>query len=220
MEPLPTHHPDAAHLLDYAAGNQSEAVSLAIAAHLTFCPPCRREVARLEALGGASLETLPEIAPASGALEAVLKRLDTPAAPKPAPANDMDDEETQRLPRPVRRAIGAPLPGLAWRRLGGFAVHRLKGMGGASHRAYLIRSAGHVDLALHTHKGEEVTLVLEGGFTDGDQHFVRGDVELADESLQHRPVADAEGCLVLAVTEASLHFTDWPAGLVGRWFGI
>lgn len=219
MEPLPTHHPDAAHLLDHAAGNQSAAVSLVIAAHVTLCPACRREVARLEAVGGASLEALPEISPASGTLEAVLKRLDAPAAPKPAPANDVDDEETRRLPRPLRRALAGPLPGLSWRRLGGFAVHRLKGVA-PPHRAYLIRSAGHVDLARHTHMGEEFTLVLEGGFTDGEAHFVRGDVEFADASLRHRPIADAEGCLALAVTEGPLRFDEWSAGLVGRWFGI
>lgn len=219
MEPLPSHHPDAAHLLDYASGNQAGAVSLAIASHVTLCPACRREVERLEAVGGASFEALPDVAPAPATLEAVLKRLDAPASAKPAPANDTDDEESARLPRPLRRALGMPLPNLRWRRLGGFAVHKLKGVA-EPYRAYLIRSAGHVDLARHTHGGEEFTLVLEGGFTDGDRHFIRGDVELADAGLHHRPIADAEGCLALAVTEGPLRFDDWPAGLVGRWFGI
>ncbi|MBA3326136.1 MAG: zf-HC2 domain-containing protein [Rhodobacteraceae bacterium] len=42
-------------LTAYADGSLSEGLSLLVASHLTFCPACRRRVARLEALGGALL---------------------------------------------------------------------------------------------------------------------------------------------------------------------
>ena len=65
----------------------------------------------------------------------------------------------------------------------------------------------------HTHEGQELTLVLAGGFTDGEKHFLAGDVAAADPTVNHRPVADpGEDCLCLAVTEGPLRLT----GPIGR----
>ena len=43
----------------------------------------------------------------------------------------------------------------------------------------------------HSHEGEEYTLVLRGGFTDGELHFLPGDVATADPTVDHQPIADA-----------------------------
>ena len=60
----------------------------------------------------------------------------------------------------------------------------------------------------HTHDGSELTLVLTGGFTERGNHFLRGDVAVADSSVDHCPVADpGEPCLCLAVTDAPLRLT-------------
>ncbi len=65
----------------------------------------------------------------------------------------------------------------------------------------------------HTHEGTELTLVLEAGFTDALGHYLRGDVEVADSALDHRPVADIDGdCLCLAMADAPLRLT----GRLGR----
>ena len=67
----------------------------------------------------------------------------------------------------------------------------------------------------HSHRGLEATLVLEGGYSDASGHYERGDVQLGDASVDHRPVA-APGapCLCLVYEEAPLKLT----GPVGRWF--
>ena len=63
-------------------------------------------------------------------------------------------------------------------------------------------------MPLHSHDGHELTLVLAGGFSDDDKHFLPGDVAVADASVNHRPVADpGEDCLCLAVTDAPLRLT-------------
>jgi putative transcriptional regulator len=58
----------------------------------------------------------------------------------------------------------------------------------------------------------EMLLVLKGGFSDEHGHYVRGDVCLSDEAVEHRPVADPDGeCLCLAVTRGPVRFK----GLLG-----
>ena len=65
----------------------------------------------------------------------------------------------------------------------------------------------------HSHRGTELTLVLEGGFSDITGHYVRGDIQVADQELDHQPVADDHvACICLAVTSDHLRLT----GPLGR----
>jgi putative transcriptional regulator len=58
-----------------------------------------------------------------------------------------------------------------------------------------------------------MTLVLQGAFLDGAVRFGVGDVEIADQSTEHRPVAEAWGdCICLAATDSKLRFS----GLIPR----
>jgi putative transcriptional regulator len=89
----------------------------------------------------------------------------------------------------------------------GPGVRKLRlGVGGEA-RAELIRlDAGH-STPWHTHKGQELTLCLLGGFSDGFASYGPGDVSIADPTIRHRPKADDDGpCFVLAVTDAGLKF--------------
>ena len=68
-------------------------------------------------------------------------------------------------------------------------------------------------MPFHTHEGCEFTLVLQGGYHDGDVGYARGDFQFADSSLNHSPVADpGEPCLCLAVLDAPMRLT----GRIGR----
>jgi len=207
------HHPTDDLLLDYAAGNIGEAQSLLIATHLALCPRCRAVVANAEKLGGALMDSVPVAAMSDDALESVLSRLDEPdTAPAVETASlhaavDVD----MSIPRPLRDyLVGGSPKSVAWRRIApGIHRHTLamdSGDGTAS--AYLLKLAPETVVPHHGHHGEEMTLVLEGGFTDAGEHFVRGDVEHADPAVKHQPVVDADGpCLALVVTDAPLRFT-------------
>ena len=60
----------------------------------------------------------------------------------------------------------------------------------------------------HGHNGTELTLVLRGAYADETDRFQRGDVEIANEDMQHTPIADElEDCICLAVTDAPLKFS-------------
>ena len=59
----------------------------------------------------------------------------------------------------------------------------------------------------HGHRGLELTLVLQGAFRDETARFGRGDLEIADEAVEHTPVAEeGEVCICLAATDAPLRF--------------
>lgn len=207
---MPAHHPSPEDLMEYAAGSQHEPLALLIATHLALCPDCRRELRRLEALGGELIEELPAEAMSPGAFDSLLARLDEPVAGTPAPAAVQDRDAL--LPRPLRDYVGASLDKLAWHARGGVAEAELL-PDFPGYKTRLLRIRPGTVLPTHTHKGNEYTIVLAGGFSDEGGHYVRGDVALADSTVTHRPVADpGEDCLCLAVTDGPLRLT----GPVGR----
>ena len=63
--------------------------------------------------------------------------------------------------------------------------------------------------------------MLAGSFADGVNEFRRGDIEVADEDVQHTPVAGyGEPCICLAVTDAPLVFRSLLPRIVQRFARI
>jgi len=204
------HHPGDDLLISYAAGSQDEPVALVVATHLTLCPRCRKEVERLEALGGVLLEE--EVEPlGEERLNQVLARLDESAPDEPAEAArrpaPRSTEGAPLVPRPLRDYLGDGIDQLDWMAFRGLEkVELLPEFPGFRTRLMRIKSG--TAMPSHTHDGSELTLVLAGGFSDENGHFVRGDVAEADSSVNHQPIADpGEDCICLAVTDAPLRLT-------------
>lgn len=209
----PSHHPGEAVLIDYAGGALCEGAALAVATHLAFCPCCRDAVADLDAVGGALLEELEPDPLAPGCLDALMARIDRESIgaqpPHPAPTATTDP----RLPAPLRGYLRGPLERQRWRFLQpGMRGLDLRAGGTASVR--LLRLAGGVRVPRHTHDGLELTVVLEGGFSDAFGAFGPGDMAVGDGTIDHSPQSDPEGCLCLAATIGALRLT----GPLGRWF--
>jgi putative transcriptional regulator len=210
------------HLMDYAAGTASEAVSLLVATHLALCPECRDKVADYERIGGALLDDSQPAELPDAALAAVMDRLDD--APSDAPAEgptrkpaDSYDETTRRiLPEPLRSYLGDNLDALPWRRMMK-GVSRVDLPLDGSYSTRLYRIAPGQTIPEHAHGGSELTLVLAGAFSDDTGHYGRGDVAIADDDIVHTPIADpGEECICLAVTEAPMK----PVNLAGRIFNL
>ncbi|MCC6469974.1 MAG: cupin domain-containing protein [Alphaproteobacteria bacterium] len=209
------HHPPCELLMDYASGALGEPRALAVAAHVGLCALCRTEVARLEAVGGALVEAEAETSAARDdqLLQATFDRLDRPeAAGAPVPAGP-DDATRRLLPSAVWPYVAGGIDRLAWKTVGIGVREAVLAPGGSALRVSLLRIAPGRAVAKHTHGGAELTLVLAGGFTDGGEHYARGDFALADQAVDHRPVADpGEDCLCLAVREGPMRLT----GAIGR----
>ena len=208
---LPTHHPDAEHLLDYASGAIDPAAALALATHLTFCPACRDHLAHLEAIGGSLLDELTPEPVSAGSRAAVLDRLDTGSEPRPAPRARRVGEPA--LPRALEAFFTGGLDSLPWRRLTRTADEAVLPIADSKMRARLLRVKPGGAIPQHTHRGTEMVAVLAGGFSDSFGMHRRGDLATHDENAEHRPVAtQGEDCLCLVVDEAPVRLT----GVFGR----
>lgn len=211
----PQHHPAADLLLAYAAGTLAEGSALLVATHLALCPRCRAEVAGMEAIGGALLEDADTEAPVSpGLLSDVLARLDGPPLAEPPRRRTTTIPPGTRplLPEPLRSHVGGDLDQIRWRLTIPGLHEAAVPCDGGSVRMMRIRSGK--GMPRHTHGGDEFTLVLAGGFTDADGHYLRGDFAATDPTVDHRPVADDDGdCICVAFTDAPLRLT----GRFMRW---
>lgn len=214
------------HLMDYAAGTASEAVSLLVATHLALCPECRDKVADYERIGGAMLADSQPAELPDAALAAMMDRLDDVSGdmssgalaevPARKPAESFDERTRRILPEPLRSYVGGNLDTLPWRRMMK-GVSRIDLPLDGSYSTRLYRIAPGQAIPEHAHGGSELTLVLSGAFSDDTGHYGRGDVAIADDDLVHTPVADpGEECICLAVTEAPMK----PVNLAGRIFNL
>ncbi len=193
----PTHLIPEELLLSYAAGTAGEALSLLAACHLTLSPESRAHLDTLEAVGGELLAELPGAELAPGSLEAMLARLDEPApAPRPVPTGD------PIFPAPLRRLMG-PQP--RWRKVWpGVQVLDLPLHYGPQ-PVRLTRLAPGIEIPRHTHGGQEYNLVLQGGFSDRGADYLRGDVAVADDTVEHHlDIHDDGECITLVLLDSPL----------------
>jgi len=201
----PRHHISDDLLVSYAAGSLAEGWSLAVATHLSLCARCRQRLGVAEAAGGQLLETLDAGSASDDSWAAVRDRLGVP--PKVETATQ---PETAILPRPLRDYVGGDLAQIRWKMLGKGAAQLRIRTGDGDTQVRLLKIPAGKPVPEHSHRGRELTVVLSGAFNDGETLFVRGDVEDADDSVQHVPTATAEAdCICLAVTEAPLRFRSW-----------
>lgn len=217
------HHVSDDLLLSYAAGSLAEGWSIAVATHLALCPACRRRLALAESIGGDLLETetFPEGASVDDAWASVRRRLQQPLMPS-APASQAPPvRRPGGLPEPLRSYVGGDIETLAWRSLGRGAYHIPIRTADRETKVRLLRIPAGKPVPEHSHGGRELTLVLSGSFVDGDEIFARGDLEDADASLTHQPVATPEtDCICLAVTDAPLRFRSWAVRAIQPFLGI
>jgi putative transcriptional regulator len=216
----PRHHPGDDLLIGYAAGSQEEPVALIVATHLALCPRCRSEVERLEELGGVYFEQEGAEALSADSVERLLARLDEPAPePTTASASRPANGDTM-FPSPLRDYLGVGRDKLAWTTFRSLKkVELLEDAPGFRTRLMCIKSG--TTMPMHSHEGSELTLILAGGYSDEQGHFLRGDLAEADASVDHRPVADpGEDCICLAVTDAPLRLTGPFARLLNPFLNI
>jgi len=204
----PSHHPPLELLFDHAAGTLDPAMALVIETHLALCPHCRDEVATFECAGGELLEAIEPVAMAADAFDRLLRRIDLPAAAAPAPV-ETDDPILAVLPKAIRRIGAQALATTKWRSLvPGVRVLDLPLPTAPKGTVQLIKVGAGRGVPRHTHAGNEFTLVLNGVFNDENGHFAKGDLQITDPTVIHRPLAEpGDMCVVLAVTDAPLRLT-------------
>jgi len=198
MTTISHHIPDDI-LLAYAAGNLPDAFSLVVATHISSCDECRARLAAHEAAGGAILETHKKMEISADLRARVFDGLDAPVQIDPAPL-----KRSGVFPGPVMERLKGKPP--KWRQLGG-GVKQVILDHGPEGSVRLLHIPGGQAVPDHSHHGLELTLVLDGSFHDETGCYRAGDLQVADDSLEHTPIADeGRACICLAATEGPLKF--------------
>ena len=201
-----SHHVSDDLLVSYEAGTLAEGWSLAVATHLALCPECRQRARDAAAIGGALLDEIEPEPVSEGALDRLLERIEAgPAATQAAPAAT----GSAVLPEPLRSYVGGDADTLRWKPLGTGAHQILIKTADSETSVRMLRIAAGKPVPEHGHRGTELTVVICGTLIDGEEVFARGDIEIADEGIEHQPFAGpGEDCICLAVTDAPLRFKN------------
>lgn len=197
MTSIAHHIPD--HLLQaYAAGTLHYAMDMVIATHVSMCDDCRARLAAHECAGGAVLEEARSVGVSQDMRAGVLAALDAPCAMVPP------RRASGVFPAPVMEALSGQPP--KWQKMGAGVRQSLLHADKAGSVRLLYIPGGQA-VPDHGHHGLELTLVLQGAFSDEGGRFGVGDVEVADDSVEHTPIAEiGPACICLAATEGSLRF--------------
>lgn len=216
MNPSITHHPDGATLMSYAAATLAEPLAAVVACHLSMCPHCMSEVADLERMGAALMLSAPK-RPGDSPFEA-RRRPESEISPAPRHIT----RSGERLPAPLVAAYDLTMERIPWRRLGPGVWHhrlalRLEGEGDLR----LLRIAAGRRMPDHGHGGTELTLMLEGSYSDVTGEYRRGDVQDIDEELEHQPVVGMEAdCICLIASDRPARFKSLIGRITQPWTGF
>ncbi|WP_287885351.1 MULTISPECIES: ChrR family anti-sigma-E factor [Paracoccus] len=196
MTAIRHHIPD--DMLDaYRAGTLPHAFGVVVAAHLSLCDQCRARHEAADMIGGAFLLGAEGANLRADARDRMMAALDAPA-PKPPP------RASGPFPSAVMHELGGRPP--HWRMLGGGIRQQILTTDREGSLRLLYIPPGKA-VPEHGHSGQELTLVLQGSFSDSAGAFHRGDVEVAHDEIDHQPVAGpGEPCICLAATYAPLRF--------------
>lgn len=229
-----SYHPDSRFLTDFASANLSLAEAVCVSAHLEFCGKCRAHVQQLKDVGAFLLTQLEPEELETDSFAQLMSKIGgvDNATPVPAPiaesalskgVSDKDDAVPRQdaaralvdvvLPRSLRRLARGGLHNLHWAQLGKtLRVAPLPILGESRETAIFdIKAGGR--MPEHEHRGEEITVLLKGSFSDADGSYSRGDFVVRNAGEAHQPTATQDtDCICLVCLERPVR----PRGLFYR----
>ncbi len=198
--------------MQFSAGQMPNALGIMVACHLETCHHCNRRIKVYEQLGGEIMQDTAPVEVGSNVLSELLLKLDKPeteesSAQKPYASVD------PRIPRPLSRFVPSYFDQLEWSGMSRSIKEFELPISDTQYSAKLYKISAGKELPVHTHKGNEFTLVMDGSFSDKAGDYHQGDFILADTQTVHQPkAADNADCICFAVLDAPLKMT----GFFGR----
>ncbi|MFY8274795.1 ChrR family anti-sigma-E factor [Pseudoalteromonas sp. SSDWG2] len=201
-------HPNTELLQQYVAGTLPASLSVAISAHHEMCDACAKKAAELESQ--AALATFDDATTSELSANELDDAMSMMMNDITADA-DIDEFsfESRKELTVGDRSITLPrsLSHLSMSRFvqaGKLARSRLELEEGSIRTSLLFIAPGGT-IPEHTHTGFELTLLLDGHFSDEHGEYVPGDFIWLDDKHDHTPYTE-NGCLCLAVVNSALHF--------------
>lgn len=203
---MTTFHPDLDLMTEYSAGTLPLAQAACVSVHIGYCEHCQNLARQLSEIGAALFEELDPQPVGDTQLNMVLAKLDE----EPPLSYTKQTVAKDSTPAILQRLMKGDFSDLSWRKIGSaLRISYLK-TGDPTHEfaLYHIKAGGRIPE--HTHRGSEMTLVLEGGFSDAQGSYHKGDFIFRRPGDVHAPTAlQSEDCICLAVLDAPLKFTNW-----------
>jgi putative transcriptional regulator len=204
----------------YAAGTLDPAFALLVETQASLRSDIASDLRAGEMIAGALLDIEMPAALREDALKRAIAAVDwletagQPSAKAVRQASEALDELTA-LPDPLREQALLAAGGRAWQRTSR-GIRRLKLETGGIAEAELYRIEPGAAVPRHSHGGAELSLVVQGGFSDETGSFGPGDLAIQGPDVTHQPIGDEDGiCIVLAVRDSGLRFTG-AMGLIQR----
>lgn len=209
-------------LVNFAAGRLCPQEELLVSAARQLNPDIRARIAQFEALGAQAMCAAEPAPVEADCLAKVMEKIGekigdcapvkacSPESKSPCP----DAPAEIDIPGTVYALITALCASQPqrWRRMTRGVAHmelHLVATAPVQKKLQLMKLAPRQATPRHAHGGTEITLVLQGSFTDTLGTFSRGDVVvLTDPRIVHQPQAGDEGCICLTLTESRLRFRD------------
>ncbi|MGL6261110.1 ChrR family anti-sigma-E factor [Vibrio sp. WXL210] len=220
-------HPTQQQLKLYSEGALSDVDGFAIALHLEQCSECKAQVAELEAASAtaifdqeATVQEDTEVGQGiedsqSETLQAMLADITSleievvaePAEQRRDPIKTVTTPNGKEFTLP--KGLGRHVDRIgAWRNYGGKIYSATVELDTYA-RINLLYINEDAQVPQHTHKGQETTVILHGGFSDEDGHYHAGDYLARDASHKHSPYTKVgEDCLCLTVLTEPMVFTQ------------
>ena len=196
-----THHIPDSIIAAYAAGNLAQPFALVAATHISLCLECRATYEAHQTVGGTFLETSATEHVSDGLKASVLDLLDDPVEP------EVTYKSSGVYPGPVMEALKGKPP--RWKRVAMGTRQSILSSDSSGTARLLYIPPGQA-IPDHSHNGLELTLVLQGSFHDETGKFGVGDIEVADQTLEHTPIAGMGApCICLAATDSPLRFRSF-----------
>ncbi len=185
----------------YVAGELPLPARVLVESHLAIKPGQRALVRGLEAMAGDALDAADPVPLADRQ-----RRLDAILAGSAAEI-EASAHPTGLFPKVLHDFVGFRVEDVPWRtKLPGFREYDIGEFDGFHASLFWIRAGRKIPS--HTHEGSELTLVLDGDFSDIAGRYGRGDISIADDKVDHRPIAGTDrACIGFAVTDGPLRLT-------------
>ena len=210
------HHPKKELLQLFVTGELPASLSAAIAIHTDMCPSCQQKTAQMmnmkagkifDDMNVQSVVVDDEVSESNivslnfeDMIASIVADEQQTAIPVHQQKNITIGEQSYTLPRAIENmTLGR------FTQMGKISRARLQLDEGEIHSSLLNIDPGG-SVPEHTHKGYELTLLLDGQFTDEQGCYVPGDFIMRDATDTHQPYSE-KGCLCFTVANDSLHFT-------------
>ncbi len=200
-----THHPETRVLNEFASGSLPLAQSACVSVHLHFCDHCQRQVSALTQVGAEMFDALEPAEVDDSMLDDLLNHLEDEP-----PLTYVSKPSRSEGPVLVQRLMSGSYEDLKWQRINSaLQISRLRtGDPDNEFALYHIKAGG--SIPRHAHRGTELTLVLEGSFSDEEGIYHQGDFLIRDAADVHTPTASRTAdCICIGVLDAPIKFTPW-----------